>query len=446
MKGRRPPGPKCHLLTGNSREFYQDQLGFLTKCAREFGDIVRLRFLHVPVYLLNNPKHIEQVFSSRNFVKPMSLRLPLQRQIFGDGLLSSSGDVWLRERRMTQPAFHRDRLTSYGAAMIDCTEKMMTGWRAGEMQDFYDEMRALAFEIAAKCLFNADMKSDGAAVREVCKTITRVFASQGTALWVFDNILPTPNNLRFRKAVRRLDDIVYGLISQRRSEGAEADDLLSMLLFAEDEQGAKLNSKQLRDALATLFFASHEAAALVLCWTCYLLALHPDVQETLVTELHSTLGGRKILQAADLSQLRYTRKVIREALRLYPPNRSVGREALNDCELGDYHVPAGTQLLMSQWVVQRDFRYFDSPEEFKPERWTAEFTGQLPKYAYFPFGGGPRVCIGQDFAIMEAMMVIATILRRFKLTLVNQQLVEPKPVILLRPGSRIKVHLAARQG
>jgi cytochrome P450 len=444
MKGRRPPGPKRHLLTGNSREFYKDQLGFLTKSAREFGDIVRLRFLHVPVYLLNNPEHIEQVFSNRNFVKPMSLRLPLQRQIFGSGLLSSGGEVWLRERRMTQPAFHRDRLASYSAAMICCTEKMMTGWRAAEVSDVYEEMRALAFEIAVKCLFNADMKNDGVVVRDVCKTITSVFASQGTPWWVFDNILPTPNNLRFRKAVRRLDEIIYGLISQRLSKGGEEDDLLSLLLFAEDEQGAKLNSKQLRDALATLFFASHEAAALVLTWACYLLALHPDIQDTLVTELDNILGRRETPQAADLPALRYTRRVIKEALRLYPPNRSVGREASNDCEIGDYYVPAGTQLLMSQWVVQRDSRYFNSPEEFQPDRWTTEFTKQLPKYAYFPFGGGPRVCIGQDFAMMEATLVIATILRRFRLTLVSQQLVKPHPVVLLRPGSRIKIRLAGR--
>ena len=374
----------------------------------------------------------------------MSLRLPLQRRIFGNGLLSSGGEVWLRERRMTQPAFHRDRLAVYGAAMIAFTETMLAGWHAAEVRDVYDEMKALALEIAAKCLFNADMKSDGAVVRDACNTITNMFASQGAPLWFLDNIFPTPNNLRFRKAIRQLDEIIYDLISERLSSGEEADDLLSMLLFAEDEDGTKMNSQQLRDALATLFFASHEAVALALTWTCYLLALHPDIQDTLANELHSAPGGRETPQAADLSALSYARMVIKEALRLYPPNRSVGREALNDCEIGDYHVPAGTQLLMSQWVVQRDSRYFDSPEEFRPERWTTEFTKQLPRYAYFPFGGGPRVCVGQDFAMMEAMLVIATILRRFRLTLVNQQLVEPRPVVLLRPGSRIKIRLADR--
>lgn len=444
MKGLRPPGPKRHLFTGNSREFYKDQLGFLTKSAREFGDIVRLRFLHVPVYVLNNPKHIEWVFSNRNFIKPMSLRMPLQRRIFGNGLLSSEGEVWLRERRMTQPAFHRDRLAVYGAAMIVCTKKMMANWQAAEVRDVYDEMRALALEVAAKCLFNADMSCDGVIVRDVCNTITNMFASQGGPLWLLDNILPTPNNLRFSKAIRRLDEIIYELISKRRRGDDEADDLLSMLLFAEDEDGTRMSSQQLRDELATLFFASHEAVALALSWTCYLLALHPDIQDTLVNELRSVVSGRGTPQPADLPSLRYTRMVIKEALRLYPPNRSVGREALNDCEIGDYHVPAGTQLLMSQWVVHRDPRYFDSPEEFKPDRWTTEFTKQLPKYAYFPFGGGPRVCVGQDFAMMEAMLVIATILQRFRLALVNEQLVEPRPVVLLRPKSRIKIRLADR--
>lgn len=442
MKGLRPPGPKRNFLTGNSREFYNDQLGFLTRCAREFGDVVHLRFLHVPVYLLNNPQHIESVFSDRNFVKPLSLRLPLQRRIFGNGLLASGGEVWLRERRMTQPAFHREHLAVYGNAMIACTEKMLAGWRAADVRDVYDEMRGLALEIATKCLFNADMKSDGAIVRDVCNAITKAFASQGTPLWVLDNFLPTPNNLRFRKAIRQLDEVIYELIATRRHRRGDNDDLLSMLVFAEDEDGTKLNNRQLRDALATLFFASHEAVAIALTWTCYLLARHPNIQDTLADELRAP--DVKESAAAHLSSMGYTRMVVKEALRLYPPNRSVGREALNDCEIGDYHVPAGTQMLMSQWVVQRDSRYFDSPEEFKPERWTTEFTKELPKYAYFPFGGGPRVCVGQDFATMEAMLVIATIIRRFKLSLASDESVEPRPVVLLRPASPIRIRLADR--
>ena len=418
-------------------------MGFLTESARNFGDVVRLRFLHVPVWILNNPEHIEQVFNSRNFIKPRSLRLPLQRRIFGNGLLSSDGEVWLRERRLTQPAFHRDRLARYAEVMIASTEEMLAGWKAEESRDVYDDMRGLALEIAARCLFNADMSRDGAIVREVSNTVTDVFAFQGGPRWLLDNLLPTPKNLRFRKAIKQLDRIIYDLISRHR-EGKGSDDLISMLLSAEDEDGTRMSRQQLRDELATLFFASHEAAALVLTWTSYLLARYPDKQDTLVAELRSSLQDRKAPKVADLSALAYTRMVIKEAMRLYPPNRSVGREALNDCEIGDYHVPAGTQLLMSQWVVHRDSRYFDSPEEFLPERWTPEFMRQLPKYAYFPFGGGPRVCIGQDFAMMEAMLVVATMLQRFKLVLVEGQVVKPQPVVLLRPKNGIRVRIEAR--
>jgi cytochrome P450 len=396
------------------------------------------------VYVLNHPGDIEWVFSNRNFIKPMSLRLPLQRRIFGNGLFSSEGKVWLRERRMTQPAFHRDRLDTYVATMNDCSTRMLANWRAGEVRDIFEEMRTLALEVAARCLFNADMSCDGVVVRAVCDTIVKVLAAPGGVGWILDNILPTPNNIRFRKAIGRLDEIIYDLISKRQREDQKGDDLLSILL-ATDEDGTQMSRRQLRDALATLFFASHQATALVLSWTCYLLSRHPGVQELLLAnELTSVLSHKETPQAADLAALSYTRMVIKETLRLYPPNRSVGREALNDCEIGDYHVPAGTQLLMSPWVVHRDARYFESPEAFKPERWTTEFIEQLPRYAYFPFGGGQRVCLGQDFAMMEAMLVIATILRKFRLTLESEESVEPHPVVLLQPNRRIMIRLADR--
>ncbi|MEP6568713.1 MAG: cytochrome P450 [Acidobacteriota bacterium] len=440
---RLPPGPKRQLVAGNSREFYKDQLGFLSEAARTYGDVVSLTFFHVPVYLLNNPEHIERVFGSRNFSKPKSLRLPLQRRIFGNGLLASDGEVWLRERRLMQPAFHRDRLAMYAEVMNGCTEKMLADWDAEAVRDVYDEMRALALTIAAGCLFNAELGRDGAMVREISNTVTKVFAAQGRPLWILDNFLPTPNNLRFRRAIKQLDTIIYSLISGHR-KGEISDDLVTMLLSAVDEDGTCMSRQQLRDELATLFFASHEAAALVLTWTCYLLARYPEKQAVLAAEFREHLQERVVPGVADLTSLPYTRMVIKEATRLYPPNRSVGREALNDCEIGDYHVPAGTQLLMSQWVVHRDSRYFESPEKFHPERWTPEFVAQLPKYAYFPFGGGPRVCIGQDFAIMEATLVIATILRRFKLELIEDQVVEPQPVVLLRPKTRIMIRATVR--
>jgi cytochrome P450 len=444
MKGLLPPGPKRHFLSGNSREFYKDQLGFLTRSAREFGDVVRLRFFHVTVYLLNNPAHIEWVFSQRDFIKPISLRLPLQRRIFGNGLLSSEGEVWLGQRRLTQPQFHRDRLDAYGAVMTDCTNKMMTGWQAGDVRDIYAEMRALTLDVAAKCFFSVELSSDGAIVNDACNRIAEVFARQGSPLWILDNILPTPNHIRFRNAIKKLDKVVFDLISRRRRGEGRDDNLLSLLLRAQDHDGTKLNDRQLRDQLTTLFFASHEAVALALSWTCYLLALHSEIQTAVINEIHNVLSWQRSPQAADLPSLRYTRMVIKEAMRLYPPNRSVGREALNDCEIGDYHVPAGTQLLMSQWVMHRDPRYFDCPDKFEPDRWTTEFTQGLPKFAYFPFGGGARTCIGKDFAMMEATLVLATVVQRFRFVLVGEQPVEPRPVVLLRPDRQIRIRLDPR--
>lgn len=278
MKGLFPPGPKRHPLSGNSREFYKDQLGFLTRSAREFGDVVRLRFFHVNVYLLNNPKYIESVFSRRDFVKPISLRLPLQRRIFGNGLLSSEGDDWLRQRRLTQPQFNHDRLSVYGDIITDRTDKLMINWRAGDELDIHAEMRALALEVAARSFFSVELSSDAAVVSEACNTIAKVFARQGSPLWILDNILPTPNHLRFRRAIEQLDKVVFQIIAKRRSEADHVDDLLSLLLSTHANEDTELSDQQLRDELTTLFFASHEAVALVLTWTCYLLARHPEVQ------------------------------------------------------------------------------------------------------------------------------------------------------------------------
>jgi cytochrome P450 len=441
MTKLRPPGPSGHFLTGNAREFRKDQLGFLTRSAREFGDITRLRFFHVPVLLLSNPQHIEFVFTSRNFTKSMSLRLPLQRRIFGRGLLSSDGDGWLRQRRIVQPAFHHDRLTKYAETMIDHTRRTLARWQSGDIRDVYEEMKALALKIAAACFFNSDITRDHAIIRDVCKEITSVFETQGSATWIIDNLLPTPKHLRFRKSIRQLDKIIYQLVAGHQRDHSRFDDLLSMLLSARDENGAPLSDQQLRDELATLFFASYEAVALALSWTCYLLAKYPEVQSAVIAELRQVLRGRAWPSPEDLPSLSYTGRVIKESMRLYPPNRSVGREALNDCEIGGYDVTAGSQILMSQWVVHRDARNFDHPEDFKPGRWTPEFTRQLPRYAYFPFGGGPRVCVGQDFAMMEATLVIATMLSKFSLSPADDRVVEPHPVVLLRPKNGIRIKL-----
>jgi cytochrome P450 len=256
--------------------------------------------------------------------------------------------------------------------------------------------------------------------------------------------LPTPNNLRLKRAVRRLDEILYGFIRQRRQSGVDRGDLLSLLLHARDEDdGSRMTDRQLRDEAMTLFLAGHETTALTLAWAWYLLAGHPEAEERLLAEAQEVLNGRPPT-VADLPRLRYTEGVVLEALRLYPPAYVVGREAIDDCEIGGYRVPASTTLLMSQWVVHRDARHFEQPEAFRPERWAGDLAQRLPKYAYFPFGGGPRLCIGNTFAMMETVLVLATIAPRFRFTLLPEPAVVPWPTFTLRPKHGIPAVLTPR--
>jgi len=440
-----PHGPKGHLLLGNMPEFNRDPLEFLARCAREYGDVVRTRFLYVTAYFLNNPDHIEYVLATnnRNFIKSRSLRSPFFHRLVGNGLVTSEGDFWRRQRRLAQPAFHRDRVNAYSEVMVNYTERMLGAWREGEVRDIHREMMRLTMEIVVRTLFNADVSGDADQVGATLQLMVKPFASQATLQWILDNRLPTPGHRRFFSAVQSIDEIVYRIIGQRRASGQDQGDLLSMLLQAQDEDGSRMTDKQLRDEVMTLFLAGHETTALALSWTWYLLARHPQVEAKLAAELEEVLGGRAPT-AADLPRLRYTEMILKESMRLYPPAYGVGREALKDCEIGGYLVPAGTQLFMFQWVVHRDERYFDHPEAFRPERWADDLAARLPKYAYFPFGGGPRVCIGSSFAMMEAVLLLATIAQRFRFALVPEHSVTLLPAMSLRPKNGIKVTLLKR--
>lgn len=440
-----PHGPKGHLLLGNMPEFNRDPLEFLARCAREYGDVVRTRFLYVTAYFLNNPDHIEYVLATnnRNFIKSRSLRSPFFHRLVGNGLVTSESDFWRRQRRLAQPAFHRDRVNAYSEVMVNYTERMLGAWREGEVRDIHREMMRLTMEIVVRTLFNADVSGDADQVGATLQLMVKPFASQATLQWILDNRLPTPGHRRFFSAVQSIDEIVYRIIGQRRASGQDQGDLLSMLLQAQDEDGSRMTDKQLRDEVMTLFLAGHETTALALSWAWYLLAKHPQVEAKLAAELEEVLGGRAPT-AADLPRLRYTEMILKESMRLYPPAYGVGREALKDCEIGGYLVPAGTQLFMFQWVVHRDERYFDHPEAFRPERWADDLAARLPKYAYFPFGGGPRVCIGSSFAMMEAVLLLATIAQRFRLALVPEHPVALLPAMSLRPKNGIKVTLLKR--
>ena len=443
-KAQLPPGPRGHFLVGNFLEFSRDPLGFLTRCATDYGDVALMRAGRVNNYILNNPDHIEEVLvaKNRNFTKDKFLNLRLFRLLLGNGLLTSDGDFWRRQRRLAQPAFHRDRIANYAQVMVEYTNRMLESWREGERRDIHQSFMELTLEIVAKTLFDADVRGNAEEVGEALEVAMDRFASQGSLVRMLDNFLPTPGRIKYQRAVRRLEAIIYRFINEHRQSGRDEGDLLSMLLAARDEDGSLMSNQQVRDEVMTIFLAGHETTALALSWTWYLLALNPVIEQKMMTELEMLDG--KAPDISDIGRLPYTGRVIKEAMRLYPPAWGIGREAIEDCEIGGYRVRAGSQVFMVQWTMHRNPRYFEAPEEFRPERWTEEFEKRLPRFAYFPFGGGPRLCIGNSFAIMEAVLILVTIAQRFKLALAPGQTVTPWPSVTLRPKTGIKMMLSGR--
>lgn len=438
-------GPRGHALLGSLRDFSRDQLGFYARCAREYGDVVPVRLGPFPGLLIYHPDAIEEVLVVRNrdFIKSRGVRL--MRGFLGDGLFTAEGDLWLRQRRLMQPAFHRQRVAAYGETMAAYAARQAADWHDGAVLDIHEEMMAVTRAIVAKTLFDADVSEEARAIGDASEIVMEYFGKRfGSLLALLPLWLPTPANLRLRRAVRRLDEVVYRMIADRRRSPEDRGDLLSILLEAQDaDDGSRMSDRQVRDEAMTLFLAGHETTAVALSWTWYLLAQHPEVDARLADELRAALGGRPPA-VTDLPALRYAEMVVMESMRLYPPAYGIGREATRPTEVAGHPVPAGGVVIMPTWVVQRDARWFDEPEAFRPERWAHDAMRRLPRFAYFPFGGGPRQCIGNTFATMEATLVLAAIARRFRLALMPGQRVTPTPYITLRPEPGIRVRLEGR--
>jgi cytochrome P450 len=433
MRVTQPPSPHGNLLTGHLREFQRGRLAFMTRCARDYGDVTALRLGPRRVFLVNHPDPIEEVLvtKSRHFIKHFALRL--NPMILGKGLLTSEGDFWLRQRRLIQPAFIRSRLAAYGSSMVAAAERVLAEWKPGEMREMATEMSRITLDITAATLFGGDAHDSAGEVRDILQFMQESFLVRFSRIIPIPIWLPTPHNRRARRLVGRLDEIVYGFIKQRRQNGEYNGDLLSILLQARDEDdGGGMTDQQVRDEAMTLFLAGHETTALALAWTWYLLATHPETEERLLAELADVLHGRAPT-VEDLPRLKYTEAVVTEAMRIRPPVYAIGREALDDCEIGGFRVPRKTTILMSQWVVHHDPRWFHEPDKFQPERWLGDLAHQLPKYAYFPFGGGPRLCVGNTFAMMELVLVLATIAPRFRFTLKPDHPIIPWATFTLRP-------------
>jgi cytochrome P450 len=420
----------------------QDPLTFFSDIAREYGDFVGLRILNFRILLINHPDHIEDVLVNhpKKFIKGRILKA--NKRVFGSGLLTSEGDFWLRQRRLAQPAFHRARIATYASTMVEYTERLLHEWQDGEERDIHKEMMRVTLQIVGKTLFDADVERDAQDVGKSLEMLLEIGADFRRTLFV-PHWLPTPTNIRMERAIRRIERVLYRIIAEKRASGRDAGDLLSMLLAAQDEDGSRMTDKQLRDEAITLFLAGHETTANTLSWTWWLLAQNPAVEAKLHEELRAVLGGRTP-SLDDLPKLVYTNHIITESMRLYPPAWGTARTAIEDHEIAGYAVPKGSGVSFAQWTVHRDPRWYDAPEEFRPERWEGDLMKRLPRFAYFPFGGGPRQCIGNAFALMEAALILATIAQQYRFRLVEGHPVVPLASITLRPRHGIRAVLEAR--
>ncbi len=426
-----------------------DPLKLFSDLHDTYGDVV-----HFPirpgawVYLLSDPEDIRYVLveGAAKFHKGPALK---QNGNLGDGLLTSENELHKKQRKLVQPAFHGARIAAYAGVMVDYAQRLagswVNGWQSGQTYDMHHEMMTLTRDIVAKTLFDADVSSDGDAISKalelgIRETNRRIMSPLHAPDWI-----PTATNQKRREVQALLETTVQRMISTRRDSGEDKGDLLSMLLMAVDEEdGGQMTNQQVRDEAMTLFVAGHETTANALAWTWYLLAQHPTVETKLLEEINRALAGRKPT-LADLTQLPYTEMIIKEALRLYPPAWVTSRLVMEDLTIHGYPIAKGSMLLISPYVLHHDARYFEAPAQFIPERWANDLEKRIPRYAYFPFGGGPRVCIGQMFAMMEARLILATLAQRWQMTLVSRQPVEMEPLITLRPKHAIQMRLTQRE-
>jgi len=445
LREHRPPGPRGLPLIGQARDFARDPLAFLTGVADRYGDISTFRLGFMEVYFIRHPDLVREVLlTQRASFSMTSLRAKINA-VVGEGLFTSRGALHARQQRLMLPVFRKSRIEAYAAQMADLSRHTRDQWQSGAVVDIADEMMKLTMLIAARALFAHDIGDDTRSVSKNIGTCLEVFTRLSSPFLKLSLALPLPSSLRLKRAVRELDAVIYRLIERRRREGVNGNDVLSLLMQArDDETQTQMSEKQLRDEVLTLLIAGHETTANVLSWIFYLLSTTPAVDRELYAEARGVLAGRQGFAAADVDRLAYARQVILEGLRLYPPGWFVGREAQADVRLGGYTVPKGSIVMLSQYVMHRDARFFEEPERFKPERWAGDLLERLPRGAYFPFSAGERHCIGEGFAWQEALLVLATLVERWRFELAPGQTIRPRPSVTLRPDGPIKMILRSR--
>jgi cytochrome P450 len=416
----------------------KDPLEILRRALREPEDILRLRAGPETLYLLKRPDHIRRILvdNARNYEKPLRAIAPL-RMILGNGLVTSDGSFWLRQRRIAQPAFHRSNIASFARAMAAAAEHMVDGWMLGVDRqrsfDIAEEMSALTVRIISETVLGTSLDDDVRRIGRAVKSANTYVHERWFSLFPLPRRIPTFKNRLFRREVAALDDIIYRIIEEKRAHPIGRQELVGMLMEAKDtETGESMSDEQLRDEVMTIFVAGHETTATALSWTFYLLSKHPEVNSRLRTEVATVLGDR-LPELEDLHRLPLLEQVVKESMRLYPPLWILGRSAKASDEVGGIAIPRGSTVIMSPYLTHRLPELWDNPEGFDPGRFASDGAPERGRFAYFPFGGGPRQCIGDNFAMMEAQLILATVLRRVRLSLAPWQRVEPEPLITLRP-------------
>jgi cytochrome P450 len=451
---QRPPGPHINLVLAAigqmfPKRFPFDPLAFGVNIAREYGDIAHYHVGPLHVYQLTHPDFARQILIEE---PEKYYKARLIKQAFGpfagQGLLTSDGTVWKRQRKLIQPAFHHAQLVSYGEVMVRHALRMVDSFDEGALVEIPEEMARLTLAIVVQTLFGADVTRDATEVGGLMVAVLDAANDRLNSVFRLPLWVPTRRNRAEKRALRRIDQLLNRFIAEHRASRESPADLLSVLLAATDEEsGIGMSDRQLHEEMMTLFLAGHETTAMALTWTWYLLSQHPEVEQKLVNEVSRVLRGRTPT-VADLSQLPYTEMVVRESMRLYPPAPGFAREPIEDVRIGGYDVPPGSLITVNTYAMHRDARFFDDPDRFDPERFGAGWEERIPRYAFLPFGGGPRVCIGNGFAMMEARLIVATVAQRWHLSLEPGQDIVPAQLVTVRPknGMRMRVEKRATSG
>ncbi|MDE5413236.1 cytochrome P450 [Alkalihalobacterium chitinilyticum] len=434
-------GPRGSWLSGNLKEFQKDPLLFLTQLSNVYGDVAKFRFgPFQKVYHVSNPDLIKEILVSKqkNFIKSKDLNV--LKDVVGEGLLTSEKEMHLKQRRLIQPAFKKTHITQYAQDMIDVTANYISDWEDGREYLMSKEMMNVTLGIITKTMFSMDFKEGSEAIGQPIETYMKLAVKRMRAIVRLPLWLPTKNNKSYKKSIHILEQTLTNIIEDRRKSDERNEDLLGMLMKARSEvDGLRMSNQQLMDELMTIFLAGHETTANALTWTLFLISQHPIVMKKLNEEINEVIGDRNI-QPDDFSKLTYTQNVFWESLRLFPPAYVIGRQVDSDVEIGDYVFKKGEMILISPYVVHRSPLYFEDPTSFIPERFEKDLLKTLPSFAFFPFGGGPRVCIGNHFAVMEAVLVLVSIFQRYHLTLApDHHDVKPQPLITLRPKQGIRM-------